>query len=168
MKIGIYGLNDESSIMYKYFKNNNNLLCFSKENLKKNNNFKNLLECDIIFIFDMENFYELCDIFVKKDFNGIIVIKKTINSNINNFIEKLESNINYCNLKFIHNPSFLSNWNIEEDFINQKKVIIGCNNKENGEILKEFYKNYFNNFYKCSTNESEYIEKNLNIFYNFL
>ena len=115
--------------------------------------------------YDLEPIYEVAEYFSKNNYNGIIVIKSTITPGT---IEKLSED--FSNLKFVHNPEFLTARTAVEDFENQKHIVLGYNNKYN-ETDIEFLKNFYEQYYPdaeisiSSCTESESMKIFVNCFY---
>ena len=102
-------------------------------------------------------------------YNGIIVIKSTIEPGTTEHISNL-----YRNLKIIHNPEFLTARTATNDFLYQSHIVLGIPGKENRiekecyyEIILRFYKRYFPDakISICTSTESECMKIACNAFY---
>ena len=101
-------------------------------------------------------------------YNGIIVIKSTIEPGTTEHISNL-----YPNLKIIHNPEFLTSRTATNDFLYQSHIVLGISRKEqhhenNYEIILRFYKRYFSDakISICTSTESECMKIACNAFYS--
>ena len=177
-KIGIIGLGFVGGAIFKSF----NLKAINVEAYDKYKNggigkLENMLNKDILFLclptifdekknsYNKDPIYETCDFLKKNDYKGLIVIKSTVEP---------ETTKNLCiryNLKFIHNPEFLSAATAFYDFHNQEHIVLGKSEKcsdSDLEILKTFYlKNYPDSIISlCSSTESESMKSFVNCFYS--
>ena len=180
MKIAIIGIGFVGSAILKSFKKHN-LITITYDKYKSNNNSKdNLINClntDILYMclptefnnkknkYNKKPIYEVCKFLSKNNYQGIILNKSTVEPNTHNKLCK-----KYNNLKFIHNPEFLSSKTAFEDFHNQKHVVLGkTNNVSNQDvnIVKKFYKDYYPkaDISICESNESESMKIFCNSFY---
>jgi UDPglucose 6-dehydrogenase len=90
--------------------------------------------------YNKDSIYEICDKLVENNYTGIVIIKSTVEPSTTNSLAKK------YNLKFIHNPEFLSSSTAFEDFHNQTHVVLGKSDNitENElSILENFYKNNY-------------------------
>jgi len=99
-------------------------------------------------------------------FNGIVVVKSTVNPGTNeDFSDK------YMNLDIVHNPEFLTARNAAKDFLNQSHIVLGktskCNEEKFNKLI-EFYKNAWPNvtLSTCKSGESEIMKLGCNTFYS--
>lgn len=115
--------------------------CFSSFKLKKIDvkgydkyklidNFESILYTDILFLclptlfndvtneYDKDAIYETCDKLLENNYNGIVVLKSTVEPGTTDNLA------NKYNLKFVFNPEFLTNSTAFEDFHNQTHIII--------------------------------------------
>lgn len=114
--------------------------------------------------YDLNPINENLRILNNNKFKGLIIIKSTVlPGTTNNLCDKYE-NLNIC-----HNPEFLTARTAEEDFLNQKHIILGkskrCNNFD---IIYNFYKKYWSKskISLCNSNESEAVKLSCNCFYS--
>ena len=110
--------------------------------------------------------YEICDQLESNNYNGVIVIKSTVEpETTNKFSEK------YPTLHFIHNPEFLTARTAFEDFHNQKHIVLGKTKQLDDvvyKILTDFYAPLYPgaDFSYCSCDESESMKLFVNCFYS--
>lgn len=180
MKIAIIGIGFVGSAILKSFKKHN-LITITYDKYKSNNNSKdNLINClntDILYMclptefnkkknkYDKKPIHEVCKFLSKNNYQGIILNKSTVEPNTHNKLCK-----KYNNLKFIHNPEFLSSKTAFEDFHNQTHIVLGKTKKiTNDDInsIKKFYNHYYPNanISVCESNESESMKIFCNSFY---
>ena len=123
MKIGIIGLGFVGGAILKSFRLKNiNVIGYDK--FKKSDEFKDILKTDIVFLclptlfdetkneYNKDSIHEICKLL--DEYEGIVVIKSTVEPETTNNLSK-----QYPNLKFIHNPEFLTARTAFEDFHNQ-------------------------------------------------
>jgi len=182
MKIGIVGLGCVGGAMYKSFSlkgliKNKNLFCYDKYKDGGIGSFDNCLNCDVLFLalptkynynicnYDTSAIEETCYKLMENNFNGVIVIKSTINPETT---DKLSEK--YNPLQFIHNPEFLTARTAFYDFHNQKHIVLGKGNlcsEKNLMFVEKFYKKFYPNA-KISIStalESESMKIYVNCFY---
>jgi len=148
--IGIIGLGVVGGSLYKSFKLNN-IDLYGYDKFKCSDKFEQCLSSNILFLclptlfnenikeYDKTNIYEVCELLEKYNYNGVVVIKSTVEPTTT---EKLCCKYK---LKFVHNPEFLSASTAFEDFHNQKHIVLGRTNNINDDdfnILVNFYKKY--------------------------
>lgn len=179
--IGIIGLGFVGSAMMKSFINkgyklNDNLFVYDKYKDGGIGSILDLIKVDIIFLalptlfnndkqaYDKTAINETLEKLTNESFNGLIVIKSTI--------EPLTLN-NLCrsyNLDIVHNPEFLTARTAYEDFHNQKHIVIGvppnCN-KNKVVLIETFYKTNYPEAETsiCTSDESEAMKLFTNNFY---
>ena len=180
--IGIIGLGFVGYAMYQSFEKKGltvgeNLFGYDKFNSKGNCNFDEITLCDILFLalptkysnskkqYDKSILYNVCDDLRKNNFDGVIVIKSTVEPGTTYDLEK-----QFENLNFIHNPEFLTAITAYEDFHDQKHIVLGkgknCS-EEKLEKVSNFYKKYYiDNISVCSALESESMKIYVNCFYS--
>jgi len=173
--IGIIGLGIVGSSLYKSFKLNNIETC-GYDKFKSYDPFEYCLSCDIVFLclptlfnentkeYDKTSIYEVCESLEKNNYNGIVVIKSTLEpTTTENMCTKYK-------LKFVHNPEFLSASTAFEDFHNQTHIVLGKTNNIDDvdfNILINFYKKYYPNaeISISTSTESESMKIFCNSFY---
>ena len=103
---------------------------------------------------------------VDSNYKGIIVIKSTIEPTTTLSLSK-----KYNNLRFIHNPEFLTASTAFEDFHNQKHIVLGKGlniTDDDINLLSGFYSYYYPDaeISICSSTESESMKSFVNCFYS--
>lgn len=183
IKIGICGMGFVGStiknvLISKGFILDKNLFTYDK--YKKSYNKYNLLQCEMIFLclptkyhmkkeeYDKTEIYQVCEFLNKTKYNGLVILKSTVEPTITQKIS------NDYNLEIVHNPEFLTTKSPIKDFTNQKQVIIGVTHKYEFDKfyilkiqqIKDFYSKYFPNasITICSSNESECMKIMENVF----
>lgn len=175
-KISIIGMGFVGGAMEKSFNILGiSVICYDKyKNIGK---FEDCLVSDIMFLclptlydnkieeFNKDELYQVFDKLYKYNYNGLVVIKSTIEPESTNNFCKL-----YPSLKFVHNPEFLSAATAYYDFHNQSHIVLGLSNNvttKTIEPLEQFYiKNYPNaKISICSSVESETMKIFANSFY---
>jgi len=177
MKVGIIGLGFVGGAMFQSFQEKGvDVHGFDK--YKKIGSFDKCLECEILFLclptqfnentncYDKSCIEEVCGSISGYNYNGIIVIKSTIEPLTTERLQK-----SYPELKFIHNPEFLTARTAFEDFHNQKHIVLGKSNivtLQEIELVKDFYKFHYPDadISICSCTESESMKIYLNCFYS--
>jgi nucleotide sugar dehydrogenase len=132
-----------------------------------------LLDSDIVFLclptlfsgsgYDKEALREVCEYLEENDYQGIAVVKSTVDPGTCRWL-----NLRY-GLKIVHNPEFLTARTALEDFSSQKHIVLGgiTENDPNVKVVRKFYKKYFKET-KYSTpiaEESELMKLSCNAFY---
>jgi len=173
--ISIIGLGFVGSSMMKSFKIKG-IKVKGYDKFKASDSFEECLESNILFLalptifncetntYDKEPIYETCEKLVSHNYKGIIVIKSTIEPETTKYLSE-----NY-DLKFVHNPEFLSAATAFEDFHNQTHIVLGKGPRVNDkdlETLKEFYMMGYPNaeISFCTSTESESMKSFVNCFY---
>jgi nucleotide sugar dehydrogenase len=174
MKIGIIGLGFVGGAILKSFRLKNiNVIGYDK--FKNSDEFKDILKTDIVFLclptlfdetkneYNKDSIHEICKLL--DEYEGIVVIKSTVEPETTNNLSK-----QYPNLKFIHNPEFLTARTAFEDFHNQKHIVLGKGSNcsiENLNKLKIFFSEYYpnSNISLCDSIESESMKIFCNSFY---
>ena len=134
------------------------------------------LDSDIIFLalptlyneklksYEYDCIYDTCILLEEKKYNGVIVIKSTVEPTLTNSLSKKYK------LHFIHNPEFLTARTAYDDFHNQQHIVIGKGETcpmEKINVLKELYKLLYPNaeISECDSTESESMKIYCNTFY---
>jgi len=182
IKICVFGLGFVGNSMYNSFKNkgleeNVNLFGFDKFKNGGIGQISDGLKSDIIFMalptqyneitgsYDKSSIFDCCDYLSLNNYNGLIVIKSTVEPETTDNLS-----LKYENLSFIHNPEFLTARTAYEDFHNQSHIVIGksidCADSK-VDILVKFYSTYYPNaeISVCSSLESESMKIFCNSFY---
>ena len=182
-KISVIGLGFVGSSMLKSFelkKAFTNIEIFSYDKFK-NGGIGSLEGClcsDIMFLclptvynsekgeYDKSCIWEVCNQLEEFKYGGIVVIKSTVEPETT---DKLA--IKYPNLKFVHNPEFLTARTAFEDFHSQTHIVLGksanCSD-ENLDYVVQFYSKLYPNAEMsfCSCLESESMKIFCNTFYS--
>lgn len=175
MKIGIIGLGFVGSSIYKSFKIKN-IETYGYDKYKKFDSFEECLLSNIVFLclptqfneitneYDKSIIYSICDDLEKNNYNGIVIIKSTVEPTTT---DKLSEKFK---LKFIHNPEFLTARTAFDDFHNQTHIVLGkSKNITDDEIklVENFYKLHYNaKISVCTCLESESMKIFCNSFYS--
>jgi len=175
MKIGIIGCGFVGNAIHKSLELHNlNVICYDK--YKKSTPLKELLSADIIFMclptpynnhthdYDKSAIIENCQVLYSLNYEGIILLKSTVEPYFTNTLEST------FKLNILHNPEFLSARSAFNDFHNQTHIVLGCPKntiKENVEVVTVFYNKYYPSatISVCSSSESECMKLYCNSFY---
>lgn len=182
IKISIIGLGFVGNAIYeslkmKGMKENCNLFGYDKYKNGGIGTFEQCLNSDIAFLalptqydynlgeYDKSAIYAVCDLLEKNNYNGIIVIKSTVEPETT---DKLSEK--YKELSFIHNPEFLTARTALEDFHNQTHIVLGKGtNCTHEQLIK--VKDFYGELYPkaeislCTSLESESMKIFCNTFY---
>ena len=178
-KIGICGIGVVGSAVCKSLEKK----C-STNSIKKYDKYKNggigtindLFETNIIFLclptlyseekkeYNKTSLYEVCQQLSDEKYQGLVVAKSTIEPGTCRLLKEK------YNLNILHNPEFLTARTAEEDFENQKHIVIGGESleDENIIILENFYKKYWKDAMISTSiyEESEIMKISVNCFYS--
>ncbi len=116
--------------------------------------------------YNKQPIYETCVYLSEYKYNGVIIIKSTVEPNSTE-----ELALKFPELNIIHNPEFLKAKTAEDDFHNQTHIVLGksstCKNEQFKNIIN-FYKTYYPNaiISECSSLESEMMKIFVNSFYS--
>ena len=176
MNISIIGLGFVGSAMKKSFEMKD-VNVFGYDKYKDcNHTFEDCLETEIMFLclptkfnedtceYDKEPIHEVCARLNKSGYDGLVVIKSTVEPGTTNMLTE-----QYTNLTFVHNPEFLTARTAFEDFHNQKHVVLGKGEKnDNIEALVIFYNKLYPDaqISVCCSIESESMKSYVNCFYS--
>jgi UDPglucose 6-dehydrogenase len=137
-----------------------------------------LLDTDAIFFclptpyveghgFDLSAIIENLKELSLKGYPGLIVIKSTVEPGVTESLGKRFSGLHLC-----HNPEFLTARTADEDFHNQKHIVLGYNDlpetsEEKVEALFDFFKKHYpdTDISICRSSESESMKLFCNNFY---
>ena len=132
-KIGIIGLGFVGGAILQSFNLKNiDVIGYDKYKNGGIGNLIDILLCDIVFLclptlfndetqsYDKTSICEICKYLEQFKYNGIVVLKSTVEpETTNKLVEK------YNSLKICHNPEFLTARSAFEDFHNQTHIVIG-------------------------------------------
>jgi UDPglucose 6-dehydrogenase len=172
-KIGIIGLGFvgnaiQNALIVKEF-NSEQLFVYDK--YKTIGFFSDILAADILFLalptiynqdkkeYDKSPIIETLDKLKQEEFKGLVVLKSTVEPGTTQKYHE------YYGLNIVHNPEFLTARTANEDFLNQKHVIIG-KTQDNVQPLIDFYQdNFAAKISVCTSTESECMKLFCNCFY---
>ena len=115
--------------------------------------------------YDKTAIHEVCTILADKKYNGIVVIKSTVEPETT-----ISLHTTYPSLLFAHNPEFLTARTAFEDFHTQSHIVIGLVESlehKTKHALNSFYATYYPDAERsfCSSTESESMKIMCNSFY---
>lgn len=186
MKIGIIGLGFVGNAMLTSFNmkisdsnNSYDYEVFGYDKFKDGGigTFEECLSCDIIFTalptiyneelksYDNTPTYDVVDELDSNNYDGVIVIKSTVEPCFTDTISK-----KYPSINFVHNPEFLTARTAFDDFHNQKHIVLGksclCDTNKFNDVVKLYEKLYPDAcISECSSTESESMKLFCNTFY---
>ena len=150
-KIGVIGIGFVGSAIKTFFEKKIETICYDK--YKEFSKLEQILPTDLVFLclptlfdnnkneYDKSAIYEICDYLNIMNYNGLIIIKSTVEPKTTNIISK-----KYPNLKLFHNPEFLSARTANDDFANQNHIIIGNGSNVSYNDIENVY-NFFKLYY---------------------
>jgi UDPglucose 6-dehydrogenase len=173
--VGIIGLGFVGNAIKQSFERKH-ITIKTYDKYKDSDNFVDLLETTMIFLclptpFDEElneynkcSLYETCMKLNDYNYNGLVIIKSTIEPKTTMHLASLYS------IKLIHNPEFLTAKTAFYDFENQTHIVLGFSyNVNNDDIhyLYDFYKKHYEkaDISLCTSTESESMKLYCNTFY---
>lgn len=174
--LGVVGSAVVNSLLKHNFILNNTLFIYDKYKDDKYKNFDVINNTDVVFLtlptpfsrdkkcYDIDSIRETLDKLKTIKYNGLIVIKSTLEPLITDNLAR------EFNLDIVHNPEFLSAKTAHEDYHNQKHIVIGksvvCNEIKLKHLI-DFYKKYYPDalISICSASESESMKIFSNSFY---
>ena len=172
MKIGLIGRGFVGDALFKSFKAKGCNI-FSYDKYKKIGEFSSIQDCNIIFLclptpfkdgagFDKSAINEACHKLALRNFDGLVVIKSTVEPGTCSSVAKS------YNLNIAHNPEFLTARSSYEDFDNQKHIVLGKIKESN--VFNDLVILYMSMYPKakvsiCSSYESECMKLFCNSFY---
>lgn len=179
MKIGIVGLGFVGGAMARSFEEKGANVHAKYDKFKNGGigKIEDLLECDILFSalptvynhtireYNKLPLYETCEYLSANNYNGVFVVKSTIEPNT------CDQLVSKYKLRILHNPEFLTARTAYEDFHNQTHIVLGKTaliTDEEHHKLGEFYQTYYPNavISYCSSTESESMKIFCNSFYS--
>lgn len=177
MKISIIGLGFVGSAMSKSFKKKGVDLILYDKFKDSSHSLENTLSADIIFLclptlynstlneYDKTPINETCSFLNDSNFTGAVVIKSTVEPGTCRALSE-----KFKNLNIIHNPEFLTARTAEQDYHNQKHIVLGktkaCSDEAYNNTVDFHSKNYpWARISKCKSIESESAKLFANSFY---
>ena len=178
MNVSVIGLGFVGSAIQKSFQIKGVSILGYDKYKESNNTFYECLDSSIMFLclptkfneitceYDKEPIHEVCSKLEKCKYEGIIIIKSTVEPGTTmSLFQK------YSSLKFIHNPEFLTAATAFHDFHNQKHIVLGRNENVTDHELKTvkvFYKKLYPDaeISLCTSIESESMKSFVNCFYS--
>lgn len=175
MKIGVIGVGVVGgSVVKSFMEHNIDVVQYDK--FKNIGDFTNILTTDIVFLclptlysynlqsYDKSALHEICDKLHHYRYDGLVVIKSTVEPTTSQIFADL------YDLKIVHNPEFLTARTAFEDFHNQQHIIIGKTSQTNDECIQpliQLFKKYYPNATMsiCTSTESESVKIYCNCFY---
>ena len=175
-KIGVIGLGFVGSSIQKSLQLKScNIKGYDK--YKESDSYLSAIDNDIIFLclptifdeqkkqYDKSCINEVCRDLENDKFKGLVIIKSTVEPKTTDNLSEL-----FPNLKFIHNPEFLTAATAFEDFHNQKHIVLGKSvnvSDKDVNLLRDFYKYYYPDaeISICTSLESESMKSFVNCFY---
>jgi nucleotide sugar dehydrogenase len=176
MKISVIGLGFVGGAMKKSFSMKGvDVLGYDK--YKESDSLGDCMKTDIMFLclptlfneetneYDKEPIHETCELLEENDYSGIVVIKSTVEPRTTINLGK-----KYSNLKFVHNPEFLTAATAFEDFHNQSHIVLGkgsgVSTKDMDELISLYSELYPKAYMSiCESTESESMKSFVNCFY---
>ena len=177
MMIGIIGLGCVGGSMFKSFSEKGiSVIGYDKYKNGGIGSLESVLNCDIVFLclptlfneelkeYNKGPINEVCIELEKNKYNGVVVVKSTVEPETINKLSKK------YNLKLCHNPEFLTARTAYEDFHNQKHIVLGSGlntTNEDMNSVKEFYERHYPeaSVSLCTSLESESMKIMCNSFY---
>ena len=149
--IGIIGIGFVGNAIKNFFQSKVKTICYDK--YKNFDKIENILYSEIVFLclptlyneekgeYDKSAIIEVCEYLNNMEYKGIIILKSTVEPETTNNLSE-----HYRKLKICHNPEFLTARTAEEDFANQKHIIIGKGinmNDNDVNFIENFFKKYY-------------------------
>ena len=179
MVISVLGLGFVGGSMKKSFELKKvDVIGYDKYKDEFKDNFIDCLKSDIAFlalptVFDEETMEydkscirEVCGDLMKNNFEGLVVIKSTVEPTTT-----LQLSKEFPSLKLVHNPEFLTAATAFEDFHNQEHIVLGKGPNVSDEELHKlevFYRDLYPKAEMsfCNCTESESMKSFVNCFYS--
>ena len=176
IKIGIFGLGFVGKSMFDSFKLKGYTV-YGYDKYKDSDSLEDCFDCDLIFLalptqydeqsyqYDKSSLEEMSHVLVLNKFEGLVVIKSTVEPQTTQMLSQK------YNLKFVHNPEFLSAATALEDFHNQQHIVLGYGPNvtlEELSPLRDFYHQGYPEaeISLCTSIESESMKIFANCFYS--
>ena len=143
--IGIVGVGVVGSAIKLFFQSKN-LPVATYDKFKGEGSLEDCLKADIIFLclptlfdgehFNKEEIYSVCQILDSFNYQGIVVLKSTVEPGTTSNLEQ------QFKLRIVHNPEFLSADTALKDFVEQTHIVVGGKPELTREV-QSFYREYF-------------------------
>ena len=176
-RIGIIGVGFVGNAILKSFQGKGAIV-FAYDKFKSFDTLEKTLDTDFLFLclptlfnddkmeYDKTSIMEICDILVSKNYNGVIILKSTVEPSTTEMLGKT-----FPSLYFLHNPEFLTAKTAEYDFHHQTHIVLGCPSRlpmGKMEQVKRLYEQYYPQatVSVCSSTESEMMKISCNSFYS--
>ena len=176
MIISIIGLGFVGGAMKKSFEMKGESIIGYDKYKEHTDSFEDCLKSDIAFLalptiydedkmtYDKSSIHEVCGDLEKNNYQGIVVVKSTVEPTTTDELAKK------YNLKLVHNPEFLTAVTAFEDFHNQTHIVLGKSKNvkdEEIDVLENFYKKNYPDaeISHCTCTESESMKSFVNCFY---
>ena len=177
MIISIIGLGFVGGAMKKSFEMKGESIIGYDKYKEHTDSFEDCLKSDIAFLalptiydedkmtYDKSSIHEVCGDLEKNNYQGIVVVKSTVEPTTTDELAKK------YNLKLVHNPEFLTAVTAFEDFHNQTHIVLGKSKNvkdEEIDVLENFYKKNYPDaeISHCTCTESESMKSFVNCFYS--
>ena len=174
--ISVIGLGFVGGSMKKSFEMKGESIIGYDKYKENTDSFEDCLKSDIAFLalptiydedkmtYDKSSIHEVCGDLEKNNYQGIVVIKSTVEPTTTLELAKKYS------LKFVHNPEFLTAITAFEDFHNQTHIVLGKSENiqdSDMKVLEQFYKKNYPDaeISICTCTESESMKSFVNCFY---
>jgi UDPglucose 6-dehydrogenase len=174
--IGIIGLGFVGTALLTSF-NKKNIEVKTYDKFKKSDDLSDILKCNITFLglptpfnseinqYNKSPIYEICEWLENNFYKGVIVIKSTVEPETTDILSE-----KYKSLKILHNPEFLTARTANEDFHNQRHIVLGKGKncyQVDVDSVETFYKENYPDaeISICKSIESETMKIFCNSFY---
>ncbi len=174
--VGIIGVGFVGDALLQSFKRKTTLEVRPYDKFKNIGSFESTLQTEAIFLalptlykdeligYDKSSLYEVCGRLVEARYQGLVVIKSTVEPGTTEMLATKYG------LRFVHNPEFLTARTARQDFENQKHVVLGrCESLcvEDLEPLRVFYSTHYPlaRISLVLSGESEAMKSMVNTFY---
>ena len=174
--ISVIGLGFVGGSMKKSFELKGEYVTGYDKYKENTDSFEDCLKSDIVFLtlptifdedkmtYDKSAIHEVCGNLEKNNYQGIVVIKSTVEPTTTEGLAKK------YNLKFVNNPEFLTSATAFEDFHNQNHIVLGKSEnvqESDMDVLENFYKKNYPHaeISRCTCTESESMKCFVNCFY---
>jgi UDPglucose 6-dehydrogenase len=176
LSIGIIGVGFVGDALLTSF-SSKGIKVYPYDKFKAIGSLESALNSDIIFLalptlykdelqaYDKSALHEISEKLRDANYKGMVIIKSTVEPGTT------EALANQYNLKFVHNPEFLTARTAREDFENQSHIVLGKSVKvvdDELQILIDFYAYYYPKatISTCLATESESMKIMVNTFYS--